>query len=175
MAVKKTTKSKTKTTAAKGKTTAAKGKSTATKGKTTKTTAKPAAKRQAPVREINEETGFVVGTDQDKIATALLAGGESRAAVVASLEKKIDTTTRNGTPKQLTNMVSGVLNKMLAKGYVVESTFAVTPPTPASKRAASRRANAAAAKPAAKKAPAKKTAAKTTAKKTTAKKTTKKK
>ena len=134
---------------------------------------KPASNRGGLNRELNEDTGFVVGTDQDAIALALLEGGESRAAIVERLESELDAETRNGTPKQITNMVSGVLNKMLDRGFIVESNFQLLPPTPASKRAASRARNAAAAKPAPKKKPAaKKTAAKKTAKKAPAKKTT---
>lgn len=160
MPVKKTAAAKKKTTAAKskGKTAPAKKstakKSPATKSKTTakskapakKTSAKknvkdvkkPAGKRGGFHREINEETGFVVGTDQDTIALALLEGGESRADIAERLSKKIDTETRNGTEKQITNMISGVLNKMLARGFTVESSYVVLPPTPASKRKAAR-------------------------------------
>lgn len=170
-----------KTTAAKSKSktpakkTAAKkpaAKKTASKApaskKKTTNVKKPASNRGGLNRELNEDTGFVVGTDQDAIANALLEGGESRAAIVERLESELDSETRNGTPKQITNMVSGVLNKMLDRGFIVESNFQLLPPTPASKRAASRARNAAPAKPAAKKTPAKKTAAK----KAPAKKTT---
>jgi hypothetical protein len=162
-----------KKTAAAKKTAAKKSapaKKTAAKKAPVKNVKKPAGKRGGFHREINESTGFVVGTDQDAIALALLDGGESRAAIVEGLEDTLDTETRNGTPKQITNMVSGVLNKMIAAGYTVESSFVVVPPTPASKRAASRAANKKAAAPA-KKTPAKKSAAKPAAKKTAAKKT----
>lgn len=151
MPVKKTAAAKKKSTA-KSKTAPAK-KSAAKKSPATKKTAakktaakknvkdvkKPKGTRGGFHREINEETGFVVGTDQDTIALALLEGGESRADIAASLEKKIDTETRNGTEKQITNMISGVLNKMLARGFTVESSFVVVPPTPASKRKAARK------------------------------------
>lgn len=145
-----------KSTAAKKRATAAKktpAKKTAAK-KNVKSVAKPAGKRGGFHRTINDDTGFVVGTDQDTIALALLEGGESRGDVVESLRNTLDTETRNGTEKQITNMVSGVLNKMVANGFVVESSFVLTPPTAASKRAATRAANKKTA------APAKKTAAK---------------
>lgn len=167
MPVKKTAAAKKRTQSKKGpaaKKTAAKApakKSAAKKSPAkVKDVKKPASKRGGFHREINEETGFVVGTDQDTIALALLEGGESRADVVESLYNTLETETRNGTEKQITNMVSGVLNKMLKAGYTVESSFRVVPPTAASKRAATRAANA--AKPAAKKTPAKKAAAKKT-------------
>jgi hypothetical protein len=110
--------------------------------KNVKNVKKPAAKKSTRGgfhREINEDTGFVVGTDQDTIALALLEGGESRGDIVAELESTLDSETRNGTPKMVVNMVSGVLNKMLANGFTVESSFVVVPPTPASKRAAKRK------------------------------------
>lgn len=161
-------------------------KSTAKKAPAKKTTnvKKPAKKKSSGRggfnREMNPVTGFVVGTDQDTIATALMEGGESRAAIAEELEGQMDLTTRNGTEKQITNMISGVLNKMKARGYIEESSFIVLPPTTASKRAATRAANQKAATKPKKKAPAKKTAAKrapakkTASKKTTAKKTVKK-
>lgn len=171
----KTKTAKRKTAPAK-KTAAKKGpaKKAAPAKKKTTNVKKPAGKRGGLNRELNDETGFVVGTDQDAIATALLEGGESRASIIERLESELDTETRNGTPKQITNMVSGVLNKMLDRGYLIESSFQLLPPTPASKRAASRARNAAAAP--AKKTPAKKTPAKkSAAKKPAAKKTTAKK
>lgn len=158
MPVKKSTAAKKRTANKKGpaaKKTAAK--KTSAKKTPVKNVNKPKSKRGGFHREINEETGFVVGTDQDAIASALLEGGESRAAIVEDLYNSLDTETRNGTDKMITNMVSGVLKKMLARGYTVESSFVVVPPTAASKRAATRAANAA----------TKKTAAKPAAKKTT--------
>jgi hypothetical protein len=159
-----------KTTRVKAKTKTPAKKTAARKGPAKKTTSvkKPANKKTTGKgrggfhREMNPDTGFVVGTDQDAIATALMEGGESRAAIVQDLEKRLDLTTRNGTDKQITNMISGTLNKMKARGYIIESSFIVLPPTPASKRAATRAANA---KPAAKKTTAKKTAAKKTSSK----------
>lgn len=156
-----------KTAAAKRKTTArkstAKKTAPATKKKTTSVN-KPAGKRGGMHRELNPDTGFVVGTDQDTIALALMEGGASRAEIVERLEKSIDTETRNGTPKQITNMTSGVLNKLIQRGYIVESNFQVLPPTPASKRAATRAANKKSAAPAKKSTPKKTTAKKTAAK-----------
>ena len=172
----KTARSKSKTPAKKSTARKPAAKKTASKApaskKKTTNVKKPASNRGGLNRELNEDTGFVVGTDQDAIALALLEGGESRAAIVERLESELDAETRNGTPKQITNMVSGVLNKMLDRGFIVESNFQLLPPTPASKRAASRARNAAPAK----KSPAKKTAAKKpAAKKAPAKKTTAKK
>jgi hypothetical protein len=119
----------------KNKTTAAKK----TSAKNVKNVNKPASKRGGFHREINPDTGFVVGTDSDLIAQALLEGGESRKEIVERMENTLELETRTGTEKSIGNMVSGVLNKMLAAGFTIESSFVVVPPTPASKRAASRK------------------------------------
>lgn len=154
MAVKKTAAAKKKSAAAK--------KTPAKRGRPPKKVATPAKKkpgsgRGGANRPVNPDTGFVEGTDQDIIALALLEGGESRHDVAERVASQIETETRNGTEKQVVNMVSGVLNKMLARGFTVESTFVVLPPTPASKRAATKKATQKPA-PVAKKTAAKKTA-----------------
>jgi hypothetical protein len=99
---------------------------------------RPAKKRQPVEREFSEVTGFIEGTDQDTIALALLEGGESRADITESLKKTLPKKTRTGTEKPVQNMVSGVLNKLLDRGYTVEQSFKVVPPTTASKRKAAR-------------------------------------
>jgi hypothetical protein len=164
MAVKKT--AKAKAVAKKSTTGARRGRPPGSKNKTgpatkkvsapaKKKNAKPGSGRGGANRPVNEETGFVEGTDQDVIASCLLEGGESRQEIAERVESLIETETRNGTDKQIVNMISGVLSKLLARGYTVEQSFQVVPPTPASKRAAAKKA---AAKPA----PAKKTASKKT-------------
>lgn len=171
---KKTAAARRKTGPAKrgpGRPKGSKNKSTAKKS-AAKNVKKPASKkgggRGGFNREMNDEVGFAVGTDQEAIALALMEGGESRADIVERLEGELDLETRNGTDKQITNMVSGVLNKMLDRGFLLESSFQVLPPTPASKRAATAARNKAAKKPA-KKAASRKPAKKTAAKKTAAK------
>ena len=163
MAVKKSKKikAKVKKTGPKSSPKKSPAKSSAKKSSPAKKTAakKTTGKRGGFHRELNPDTGFVVGTESQRIAEALIEGGESRAEIVARLEKELPKETRDGTPKQVTNMVSGVLNKMLARGYTIEQSFALAEPTPASKRAATRAANKKSAAPA-KKTPAKKTAAK---------------
>jgi hypothetical protein len=162
-AVKKTA---AKKTAATGK---RRGRPPGSKNKTTtptKAVSKPKTKKNnLPTRTFNDETGFVLGSDQDVIATELLAGGSSRQEIADRLTGMLEPTTRNGTEKQIVNMTGGVLQKLLARGFTIESSFVVNPPTPASKRAATRAASKkAVAAPANKKTAAKKsTPAKTTA------------
>lgn len=118
---------------------------TVDKPKSSKTPAKKSAKggkkaatkkTPTPPKEMNKLTGFVVGSDQDIIAMELLAGGASRGEIGQRVAKKLNPTTKNGTQKPITNLVSSVYNKLVAKGYRTEETFKVLQPTPASKRKA---------------------------------------
>lgn len=109
--------------------------------KKTATQKKTTGKGRGYHREMNPETGYAVGSDQDIIATALLKGGKTRQEIIESLRKKLDSTTRNGTEKPVSNVVSSVFNRMISRGYRLESHFQLLPPTPASKRAATRAAN----------------------------------
>jgi hypothetical protein len=140
-------KSTAKKTAAAKKSPASRGRATSTSNKssasskkgTTKKAAsskKTASKRTPPVREINKDTGFVVGSDQDVIAQAFLKGAETRQDIIDACRKKLDSETRNGTEKPVSNIVSSVFNKMLREGFRLESTYRLLPPTPASKRKA---------------------------------------
>jgi hypothetical protein len=115
----------------KGKTTA---KKTTTKGRAVKNV--PAPEKQEPsYRRIpSETTGFSVGTDQDIIAEALLAGGESREQIIADLYEQLDTETRNGTPKPISSLVSSVLRKLVERGFTVDQHFVVVPPVPKAAR-----------------------------------------
>lgn len=95
------------------------------------------------INEMDALTGLQIGSDQWKIAQALLEGGKTRAEIVTSVTKTIGDTTRNGTKKPIANLVSSVYNKLIKAGFILESSFRLTPPTPASKRKATRAANAA--------------------------------
>lgn len=91
-------------------------------------------------REMDEVTGFAVGTESHQIAELLLNGVESRQEAIDILRNTLDTETRNGTEKPVANLVSGVINKLLARGFTVESSYRLVEPTPASIRAANKRA-----------------------------------
>jgi hypothetical protein len=105
--------------------------------KTKKSAAKKTAKgKPGPKREMNKETGFSVGSDQDIIAMELLKGGSSRSEVAERAKKLLPATTKKGTAKPISNLVSAVFNKLVRQGYRVEESFKVLPPTPASKRKA---------------------------------------
>jgi hypothetical protein len=95
--------------------------------KTTKVQ-KPASKRGGVNREMDEVTGFATGTDSQYIAETLMEGGESRQEIIETLREELDTETRNGTEKPVANLVSGIVNKMLERGFTIESSYRLVPP-----------------------------------------------
>jgi hypothetical protein len=123
----KTRKTAASKPAAKTTTRTTRTRKTAAKATPKKTAARKPSTRTAPAREVNEH-GFVPGTDSAVIADMLLAGGKDRSDINAKIAKKIDGTTRNGTPKNIPALVSGVLNSLLAKNYKVEASWTLVEP-----------------------------------------------
>lgn len=82
--------------------------------------------------------GFVPGSDSALIAAALVEGGESRSEIAAAATAQIKASsglkTRNGTDKDVSGLVAGVLRRMIADGFEVKQSFIVVPP--AEKKAA---------------------------------------
>jgi len=120
---KKSSPKKTSSTRPTKKTTAKK-----TTSRNVKKVAKPASKRGGANREMDEVTGFAVGTDSQFIAEALMEGGETRQDIIDWLKDNLDGETRNGTEKPVANLLAGVYNKLLARGFTVESSFRLVPP-----------------------------------------------
>lgn len=88
-------------------------------------------------RDLNEH-GFVKGSNSEKIVEEMLAGGESRQDVADRLRKSIKSA--NGKTVNAPALMSGLLHRLEGRGYTIESTWKLVPPTPASKAAATRRA-----------------------------------
>jgi hypothetical protein len=115
-------------------------KKTSSRGTTKKTTTrnvkkvnKPASKRGGATREMDPVTGFAVGTDSQYIAEALMEGGETRQDIIDWLKDNLETETRNGTEKPVANLVAGVHNKLIARGFTVEGSFRLVPPKSSAK------------------------------------------
>lgn len=70
-----------------------------------------------------EILGFGVGTEQFLAALELMKGGETRAEVNDRVKGLLPATTQTGTPKQVTNLVSGVHNRMLARGFKIQGSY----------------------------------------------------
>lgn len=86
-------------------------------------------------------TNMSVGSDQYIIAYELMEGGSTRQEIVERLRTKIDPLTKSGTEKAIANLVSAVFNRLMKQGFLLEASYKVLPPTPASKRKATRLAN----------------------------------
>lgn len=127
-------------------------KTSSSKGSSTSQTKKPQGNKSNGKRtytrdfNINPETGFVTGSNSDKVASELLKGGKSRDEINERVEKKIGTTNSKGGNRKGSQIVGTVYHQMLRRGYRVEQSFKMLPPTPASKRAATQRAKKQASK-----------------------------
>jgi hypothetical protein len=101
--------------------------------KVVKTPAPKVAKKVAPKGSVlgangqamNPKTGFVVGSESDIIATELIKGGDSRVAVIDRLKGILPAETRNGSPKPVANLVSGVMRRLKDEGFEEVSSFKV--------------------------------------------------
>jgi hypothetical protein len=118
-----------KTTAKKTSTSRPAAKKTSAREKVQKV-AKPASKRGGANREMDEVTGFATDTDSQFIAEALMEGGETRQDIIDWLKDNMEGETRNGTEKPIANLVAGVYNKLLDRGFTVEATYRLVPPVP---------------------------------------------
>lgn len=87
-----------------------------------------AKKKESAPREFDEVTGFVIGTDQHVIAEALIEGAATRQDIIDELKETLDTETRNGTEKPVSNLVASVTAKLLDRGFTVEGSYALVPP-----------------------------------------------
>lgn len=81
-----------------------------------------------------DENGFMVGSASATIADILIAGGESRNDINARVAEAIGDTTRTGQPKNTAAVVSGMIHKLLARGFTVESSYRLVPPAKGGKR-----------------------------------------
>lgn len=74
-------------------------------------------------KQLSEQLGFGIGTEQFLAAIELLKGGETRSEINDRVKELLPTHTVNGTPKQVTNLVSGVHNSMIRKGFRVSGSY----------------------------------------------------
>jgi hypothetical protein len=97
-------------------------------------------------RDLNEH-GFVKGSDSEKIVEVLLEGGADRAEINAKVLKALGKRkTRNGNEPNTSSLIANILRRLKDKGYHIESTWQLVPPTAEEAKTAARRAKRAAAK-----------------------------
>ena len=87
----------------------------------------------APAPRQKDQFGFMEGTDSSIAAHALAAGGADRTTIYDNIREQIESNsesglqTRNGTEKNIPNLVATVLKQMRDRGWIVESTWRVVP------------------------------------------------
>lgn len=85
----------------------------------------------APAPRQKDQFGFMEGTDSSIAAHALAEGGADRVTIYDKIRDQIESNsesglqTRNGTEKNIPNLVATVLKQMRDRGWVVESTWRV--------------------------------------------------
>lgn len=114
--------------------TATKTKATVKRKKPTVVTPPAPLVAEKKERLISPLTGFTVGSDSDIIAEELIAGGASREEIAKRISARISTTSRNGTAKPVSNLMSGVIRRLKENGYVVVSSWEMTNPNVPKKR-----------------------------------------
>lgn len=96
------------------------------KSRTARTKAETVTK---PAPRQKDQFGFMEGTDSSIAAHALAAGGDDRVAIYDIIRDQIESNTdaglqtRNGTEKNIPNLVATVVKQMRNRGWIVESTW----------------------------------------------------
>lgn len=78
--------------------------------------------------KVAEILGVGISTEQFLVAIELMKGGNTRNEINERVKELLPTHTQNGTPKQVTNLVSGVHNRMLEAGFVLKGTYQLLKP-----------------------------------------------
>jgi hypothetical protein len=79
-------------------------------------------------RELSDLTGYGVGSERFIVAVEVLRGGESRRDVLHRLNEVLPAETRNGTPKQVSNVLSSVINHLTGLGFTEKGTWSMVKP-----------------------------------------------
>lgn len=75
------------------------------------------------------EFGYRTLSDSAKIVEIMVSGGLDRQDINEKIADAIKPETRNGNDKNIPSLVSGLLTKLQEKGYQVESSWRLIPPT----------------------------------------------
>ena len=79
-------------------------------------------------KQISELTGYGLGSEQFIAAVEVLRGASTKLEVNQRVKLLLPETTRNGTPKQVSNLVSGVIGNLTNRGFEVVGTWKMVPP-----------------------------------------------
>jgi hypothetical protein len=79
-------------------------------------------------QELSELSGYGLGTEQFITAVEILTGGTTRQEVNHRVAALLPPTTRNGTPKAVSNLVSGVIRNLQTRGFTVNGSWKMDAP-----------------------------------------------
>lgn len=79
-------------------------------------------------KQISELTGYGLGTEQFITAVELITGGQTKLEVSHRIAALLPPTTRNGTPKAISNLVGGVIKKLEDRGFTINGTWKMVAP-----------------------------------------------
>jgi hypothetical protein len=89
----------------------------------------PLPKKTVAKRNGMNPHGFRNNSDSAKIVEIMIAGGLDRQDINEKVADAITTETRNGHRKNIPSLVSGLLARLEKRGYVIESSWKLIPPT----------------------------------------------
>lgn len=79
-------------------------------------------------KQISELTGYGLGTEQFIAAVEILAGGQTKLEVSHRVAALLPPTTRNGTPKAISNLVGGVIKNLESRGFTINGSWKMVAP-----------------------------------------------
>jgi hypothetical protein len=79
-------------------------------------------------QRISELTNIQIDSDQFVVVVEILKGGTTRQEINHRVRDILPPTSRTGSPKAVSNLVSGVVNKMAACGFAVQGNWKMITP-----------------------------------------------
>lgn len=79
-------------------------------------------------KQLSELTGYGLGSEQFIAAVEIVRGAETKLEVNHRVAALLPNETRNGTPKQVSNLLSGVINNLVQRGFTVKGSWCMVAP-----------------------------------------------
>lgn len=79
-------------------------------------------------KQLSELSGYGMGTEQFIAMIEVVTGGTTRQEVNHRVAALLPPTTRNGTPKAVSNLVSGVIKNLESRGFTVNGSWKMVAP-----------------------------------------------
>lgn len=79
-------------------------------------------------KELSELTGYGLGSEQFIAAAEIVEGGRTKIEVNHRIAALLPPTSRNGTPKAISNLVGGVIRNLENRGFTISGSWKMDPP-----------------------------------------------